>query len=136
MNVAKQVAVGKMRETVSRERAASHSNKGGYGNNNSYGAGDGLGNYSANYGDDERTRLIEQEHRNQMDMMGNQIDYSTSLITEREDAIKEIESTMLEVNEIYKDLSTLVVEQGHALGTSRFVIVSVISLVLTLRRSD
>jgi len=70
---------------------------------------------AAGYGDDERTRLIEQEHRDKMEMMGNQIDYSTSLITEREDAIKEIESTMLEVNEIYKDLSTLVVEQGAAL---------------------
>ena len=52
-------------------------------------------------------------------MMGNQIDYSTSLITEREDAIADIESTMLEVNEIYRDLSTLVVEQGQALGETR-----------------
>ena len=115
-----QVAVGKMRETVTRERAASHSRGGGYaggGSGGGYGASE-AGNYSAGYGDDERTRLIEQEHRDKMEMMGNQIDYSTSLITEREDAIKEIESTMLEVNEIYKDLSTLVVEQGAALGTS------------------
>eukprot|EP00038_Savillea_parva_P026350 m.53384 g.53384 ORF g.53384 m.53384 type:complete len:307 (-) comp7455_c0_seq1:106-1026(-) len=114
---ASQVAVGKMRETVTRERAASHSRGGGYaggGSGGGYGASE-AGNYSAGYGDDERTRLIEQEHRDKMEMMGNQIDYSTSLITEREDAIKEIESTMLEVNEIYKDLSTLVVEQGAAL---------------------
>ena len=72
--------------------------------------------------------------------MDAQIDYSSSLIEEREQGIKEIESTMwvvssqnlsvfffcifcvyfqtarrLEVNEIYRDLSTLVVEQGTIL---------------------
>merc|ERR1712166_603168 len=47
--------------------------------------------------------------------MDNQIDYSSSIIADREEAIKEIEGTMTEVNEIYRDLSTLVVEQGSQL---------------------
>lgn len=108
-----------MRETVSRERAASNANAKhpGGGAGGGYGGGGGASNYGASQGDNERTRLIEQEHRDKQEMMGNQVDYSTSLITEREDAIADIESTMLEVNEIYKDLSTLVVEQGAALGT-------------------
>ena len=50
-----------------------------------------------------------------MEHMDNQIDYSSSIIADREEAIKEIEGTMIEVNEIYRDLSTLVVEHGHQL---------------------
>lgn len=35
-----------------------------------------------------------EERRAQMEHMDNQIDYSSSLIAEREEAIKEIEATM------------------------------------------
>ena len=98
-----QVAIAKERETVSRARAASVGAAGGGG------GGGGGGGY------DERARLIEEEQRNQLDMMDAQVDYSSSVIAERETAIKDIESTMMEVNDIYKDLSTLVVEQGAQL---------------------
>lgn len=93
------MAIKKERDTVVRARAESISG----------GGGGGFGGY------DEKAGQIEEENRRMLDHMDNQIDYSSSLIEEREDAIKEIESTMLEVNEIYRDLSTLVVEQGAQL---------------------
>jgi len=68
-------------------------------------------------GYDESAHLINEQQRDQLDMMDSQIDYSSSVIQERETAIKDIESTMIEVNEIYKDLSTLVVAQGDQLDS-------------------
>mmetsp|Transcript_28446 Transcript_28446/g.85229 ORF Transcript_28446/g.85229 Transcript_28446/m.85229 type:complete len:250 (+) Transcript_28446:11-760(+) len=114
---ASQVAVGKMRESQVRARAASQSRgatRGGNDGYDGYGGGGG-GAYGTSYEDNERTRLIEQDMQQEREMMGNQIDYTSSLITERDEAIADIEATMLEVNDIYKDLSTLVVEQGAAL---------------------
>eukprot|EP00039_Didymoeca_costata_P004603 m.74704 g.74704 ORF g.74704 m.74704 type:complete len:288 (-) comp12474_c0_seq1:155-1018(-) len=95
-----QVAMDKEREYVGRARAQSHSQD--------YGGG-------GDYGQDEQAALIEEENRRKMMQTDDQIDYSSSVIEEREQSIKEIESTMMEVNEIYKDLSTLVVEQGATL---------------------
>lgn len=112
---ASQVAVSKERDTVSRERAQSQS-RGFGGGGGGGGDGDFGGGYNSAYGgDSERDRLIADERRAQMEHMDNQIDYSSSLIVEREEAIKEIEATMVEVNDIYRDLSTLVVEQGAQL---------------------
>lgn len=65
--------------------------------------------------DDERSRLVyEDQHRN-LSQMDAQIDYSSALIQEREEGIKEIEATMQEVNDIYRDLGTIVHEQGDML---------------------
>lgn len=47
-------------------------------------------------GHDERTSLIEDEQRRQVAQLDAQIDYSSSLIQEREEGIKEIEATMLD----------------------------------------
>jgi hypothetical protein len=42
--------------------------------------------------------------------------FQESLIQEREDEIREIESGIHELNEIFRDLGTLVVEQGAMIG--------------------
>jgi len=96
-----QVAMKHERDTVARDRASSQSGGGGGG-----------------YGDDqydEKAALIHEEQREKMQRQGDLIDGNHDQIVEREEAIKEIESTMLEVNEIYRDLNTLVIEQGNAL---------------------
>lgn len=46
------------------------------------------------------------------DMYAIEIEYRSDLINEREEGIKEIESSMTEINEIYRDLSALVNVQG------------------------
>jgi len=100
-----QVAMKHERDTVARDRASSQSGGGGGG---------------GGYGDDqydEKAALIHEEQREKMQRQGDLIDGNHDQIVEREEAIKEIESTMLEVNEIYRDLNTLVIEQGNALGT-------------------
>jgi len=94
-----QVALGKERET-----AGKLGKKGGGSSGN-----DSYNQY------DERTALIETQQRAQTQHMDNQIDYSSSIIADRDESIKNIEETMTEVNEIYRDLSTLVVEQGSQL---------------------
>lgn len=70
------------------------------------------------YGDDlnesEQASLLTAQNRQMDDLMHLEADreFNDSLITEREEGIREIESTVMEVNEIFQDLSTLVVEQG------------------------
>ena len=46
--------------------------------------------------------------------------FNQAMIREREEGMKEIEATMTEVNEIFRDLSTLVHEQGSQLGKKVF----------------
>eukprot|EP00040_Diaphanoeca_grandis_P034282 m.212248 g.212248 ORF g.212248 m.212248 type:complete len:269 (+) comp33120_c10_seq1:122-928(+) len=94
-----QVALSKERETAGRIPKK----------NNSGGDSSGSQKY------DERTSLIENQQRAQQQHLDNQIDYSSSIIADRDESIKQIEETMSEVNEIYRDLSTLVVEQGSQL---------------------
>jgi t-SNARE complex subunit (syntaxin) len=47
-------------------------------------------------------------------------DYIVGYIAEREEGIKEIESTLIEVNEVYKDLADLVTTQGEQLDNIAF----------------
>lgn len=49
--------------------------------------------------------------------MKNEIEFQNALIEERSQGIKEIEKTVVEVNEIFRDLSTIVAEQGSMIGT-------------------
>lgn len=46
----------------------------------------------------------------------NELEYNEAIIRDREEGIKEIEKTVKEVNEIFIDLSNLVVEQGEMIG--------------------
>ena len=100
--------IGKERNTVGRQRAASGREGGGGG----FGGGGGGGG-----GYDEKASLIEAEQRRKMEQMDQQVMSNDSLIQEREDAIKDIESQMLEVNDIFKDLSVAVQDQGHQLDS-------------------
>ena len=54
-------------------------------------------------------------------MMMDQMQHNQAMIREREEGMKEIESTMQEVNDIFRDLATLVHDQGHQLGTTSLV---------------
>ena len=51
----------------------------------------------------------------QLQVMDNQIEYHESLINEREEEIIGIQTSITEVNEIFRDLGTLVNEQGYML---------------------
>lgn len=67
--------------------------------------------------DSEKERLWHEEDQKerQLAAFDQQVSYSSSLIQEREEGMKEIERTMLEVNDIYRDLATIVHEQGDQL---------------------
>lgn len=61
-------------------------------------------------GSTEDNSLLQRE-REQFALQSEQ-EFNNALITEREKGIKEIEKTVLEVNDIFKDLSHIVAEQG------------------------
>jgi t-SNARE complex subunit (syntaxin) len=54
----------------------------------------------------------EEEERKHLAVQ-NELEYNEAIIRDREEGIKEIEKTVKEVNEIFIDLSNLVVEQGE-----------------------
>eukprot|EP00027_Filamoeba_sp_ATCC50430_P015914 CAMPEP_0168573836 /NCGR_PEP_ID=MMETSP0413-20121227/18750_1 /TAXON_ID=136452 /ORGANISM="Filamoeba nolandi, Strain NC-AS-23-1" /LENGTH=207 /DNA_ID=CAMNT_0008607119 /DNA_START=280 /DNA_END=900 /DNA_ORIENTATION=- len=65
---------------------------------------------------------IEEPVRNDYDLeaqrtkqfhIQNQLDFNEALIVDRDQGIREIEKTVVEVNEIFRDLSKLVIEQGQ-----------------------
>ncbi|XP_062506218.1 syntaxin-12-like isoform X2 [Corticium candelabrum] len=58
----------------------------------------------------ETTALMSRENEREMFQMQEEVDIE--LIREREDAILQIETTMGDVNQIFKDLSLMVHEQG------------------------
>lgn len=60
--------------------------------------------------------------------MKSEVDFSNAIIQDREHGIKEIEKALTEVNEIFIDLSNLVVEQGAMIGT---VIIVLCGLIIT-----
>ncbi|KAJ3327528.1 hypothetical protein HDU76_011635 [Blyttiomyces sp. JEL0837] len=51
----------------------------------------------------------------QLQTLDNEIEYNESLIQEREEDLRNIERSIVEVNEIFRDLGTLVHEQGYML---------------------
>ena len=59
--------------------------------------------------------------RLQIQALDNEVEFNEQLIAEREEDLKEIERSILEVNEIFRDLGTLVHEQGHMLGEELFI---------------
>lgn len=75
-------------------------------------------------GYDQKTPLMREENEEkrrqmqaQMQQQDAAIDYDLNLIQEREEQIRQIESTMLDVNEIFKDLSMMVSEQGDMIDS-------------------
>jgi syntaxin 7 len=52
----------------------------------------------------------------QLLVVDNELEYNESMIVQREEEIREIESGITELNEIFRDLGTMVHEQGSMLG--------------------
>lgn len=62
--------------------------------------------------DDDKSGLLKYEAlQKQRVEIENEVNFNEAVIAEREAGIKEIESTILEVNEIFRDLGTIVNEQ-------------------------
>lgn len=59
----------------------------------------------------------EQQQRQDLLGLENEISYNQALIQEREQGIQEIESAMAEVHELFCDIGLLVGEQQGVLGT-------------------
>lgn len=63
---------------------------------------------------DERTSLLAQERqreRMQHQALDQEIQFNDMLIKDREDSIREIESTIVEINSLFKDLAQTVTQQ-------------------------
>ncbi|CAG8739310.1 13701_t:CDS:2, partial [Dentiscutata heterogama] len=55
--------------------------------------------------------INDNQRRLQFQVLDNEVEYNESLIAEREGEIREIEQGLNELNEIFRDLGTLVTEQ-------------------------
>jgi t-SNARE complex subunit (syntaxin) len=62
--------------------------------------------------EEEKQSLLEAARRQQFMQIESEREFNDSLIQDREEVIKQIESTITEVNEIFTDLASLVHEQG------------------------
>jgi len=65
---------------------------------------------------EEKQSLLKAQ-RAQQYALENESTFNEALINDREQGIKDIEKAVLEVNEIFRDLSTLVVEQGSMINS-------------------
>ena len=64
---------------------------------------------------EEEGLLSNQARLQQLQSLENEINYNENLIAEREEGMKDIETAILEVNEIFRDLGTLVNDQQSLL---------------------
>jgi len=62
--------------------------------------------------DDVEKQGLMDSHRSEQFRIQNQSQFNNNLILDREKDIKEIEKNVVEVNEIFRDLSALVADQG------------------------
>jgi len=62
--------------------------------------------------EEERKSLLSASNKQQFMLVENDREFMEAQMEEREKGIKEIETTIIEINEITRDLSTLVHEQG------------------------
>lgn len=64
----------------------------------------------------EQTPLIQQQQQQQSQLLGlanqQEVEFNNSLILDRENEIHQIEQGITEINSIFRDLGTLVTEQG------------------------
>ncbi|XP_041366109.1 syntaxin-7-like [Gigantopelta aegis] len=69
-----------------------------------------------NYSD--KTELVEEENRRaNLQAQDQVIENDLSLIHEREERIRQLESDILDVNEIFRDLGAMISEQGEVIDT-------------------
>lgn len=64
----------------------------------------------------DRPLIDDSQRRMQLQVVDNELEYNESMIVQREEEIREIESGITELNEIFRDLGTMVYEQGSMLG--------------------
>jgi len=93
----------KERMYVSKARSSKSGGGGGRGGSSGGGGGDeGLG-----------ASLVQQEHQQQQLQFENDVSAGELVIEQREEEIKAIETSILEVNEIFQDLAVIVHGQGQ-----------------------
>jgi len=65
--------------------------------------------------DDDKSSLVEEEERQQLQLQ-QQLQFDAELLIEREDRVRAIETDILDVNELMRELAAQVNEQGAAVG--------------------
>lgn len=70
------------------------------------------GNYDDYHTETEKQSLLESSRKQQLLQLENEREFNDALIHDREMGIKQIETAVVEVNEIFTDLANLVHEQG------------------------
>ncbi|KAG0212742.1 hypothetical protein BGX33_003383 [Mortierella sp. NVP41] len=65
----------------------------------------------------DRPLIDDSQRRMQLLVVDNELEYNESMIVQREEEIREIESGITELNEIFRDLGTMVHEQGSMLDS-------------------
>ncbi|KAG0368772.1 hypothetical protein BGZ54_001196 [Gamsiella multidivaricata] len=73
----------------------------------------------------EQPLLNNDQRRMQLLVVDNELEYNESMITQREGEILEIEQGITELNEIFRDLGTMVHEQGNMLDSIESNVTSV-----------
>ncbi|KAG0261883.1 hypothetical protein BG011_000580 [Mortierella polycephala] len=61
--------------------------------------------------------INDTQRRTQLMVVDNELEYNESMIVQREEEIREIEHGITELNEIFRDLGTMVNEQGSMLDS-------------------
>ena len=62
--------------------------------------------------------LLETSKQQQMMQVASDLEFNEAMIAEREQGIQEVEKAVREVNEIFKDLSLIVSQQGEQVRPS------------------
>lgn len=78
-----------------------------------------------NEDEDEKQSLLESERMHQQQQIQEELEFEQGLLLEREQRIRQIESDMLDVNQVFRDLAAMVHEQGDTIGTIEENITSV-----------
>ncbi|KAF9115680.1 hypothetical protein BGX27_006924 [Mortierella sp. AM989] len=65
----------------------------------------------------EQPLISDNQRRLQLLVVDNELEYNESMITQREEEIREIEHGITELNEIFRDLGNMVHEQGGMLDS-------------------
>ena len=88
---------------------------------------------------DNDAPLLHEESRRQQELvrLDHEIEYNEALIADRETSIVEIEQAINEVNEIFRDLGTMVNDQQGMIGNFvvllQLLLINLTNLTLLLR---
>ncbi|KAG0309327.1 hypothetical protein BGZ98_003442 [Dissophora globulifera] len=68
-------------------------------------------------GNGDQSLVDNDQRRMQLLVVDNELEYNESMITQREDEIRDIEHGISELNDIFRDLGSMVHEQGNMLDS-------------------